>query len=292
MAHFFRLGAALLLVAVAGCGGKSFAVNDPDPNGGTGNEAGTAQGGTGNVSGAAHGGTTSKGGTTSGGSGQGGVGGSLCDGFKDDAGYYVMVALVNNTMAPIYLGQPMATCSVDPLFQVKDASGTPLASPGGCRTPCQTGGAIGGCVASCAFPTSITLQPGERYNTTYNGLYEIQTELPKQCLAPGYDQARCDQAKQIRVGTFTFSAQAGSSLDCSPLGGSCSACMPTGNGCSTPGSLISGQMHNATTTVLLNQAYGVYDLPSPPPAPALPGGGSGSSSGALAQLAVELVFTE
>jgi hypothetical protein len=276
--------ALFVVAAAAACGGKAFDANDQDPTAGTGNDAGTASGGSASV-----GGTTGKGGSSSAGTGQGGVAGSTCDAFKDEPGYFIRVALINKTAAPIHLGDEMVTCGVPSLFEVSDARGGRLTKPGDCRSPC-TGG-VGGCVALCAQPTAFTLQPGEVLYTTWDGRYEIQTELPQQCIPTGYP-AQCSQALQIRPGSFTFSALAGSTLDCAQTAdGSCGSCVPNGNGgCTTPGGLISGLMHKATTTVLLDASYGVYGAPSPAPAPADPSGDS--PAGAMAFLTVELVFTD
>jgi hypothetical protein len=205
----------------------------------------------------------------------------------------IRVALINKTAAPIHLGDEMVTCGAPSLFEVSDARGGRLTKPGDCRTPCQSlsSDGAGGCVALCAQPTTVTLQPGDVLFTTWDGLYEIQAELPKQCLPAGFS-AQCSQARQITPGTYMFSAQAGSTLDCAQSAdGMCGACMPTGNGgCTTPGGLISGPMHKATSTVLLDASYGVYGTPTPAPLPANPGGDSPAE--AMAFLTVELVFTD
>jgi hypothetical protein len=292
------LSAALLFSALAACGGKSFEVGDPDPNpggsnqGGSGNVAGTSSGGSINK-----GGTTGKGGSGSAGAGQGGAAGASCESFNDQPGYFVSVAIINKTAAPIHLGQNMVTCGVSPLFDVKDAGGVPLPSLGDCRSSCQQVRSNGpvGCPAACAFPSVVTLQPGEIIYTSYDGLYEFQTTLPDACVNPMFGDNQCSQARQIQPGTFTFSSRAGSNLDCSQTTGTgrCSACTPTGSGgCTTPASLISGKIHNATTTVVLDASYGVFGG-YPAPAPAFPGEPDGDSSdGAIALLTVELVFTD
>jgi hypothetical protein len=288
VAHLPRLAALLVVAAAAACGGKSFEANDQDPTAGTGNDAGTGSGGTGSVAG-----TSNKGGSSSAGTGQGGVAGAVCDSFDDQPGHYINVAIINKTNAAIHLGDEMLTCGTSPLFAVSDARGGMLTRPGACRAPCQSARdnePSGGCVALCAQPTAITLQSGDVLYTTWDGLYEIQTELPKQCISPGSPQ-QCSQALQIAPGTFTFSAQAGSSLNCAQTAdGMCGTCIPSGNGgCTTSGGLISGPMHEATATVALNASYGVFGPPQPAPAPANPG--SDAPSGAMAFLTVELVFT-
>ena len=288
----------MLFSALAACGGKSFeAGEDPDPNpggsnqGGSGSVAGTSSGGSSSTAG-----TTSKGGTGSAGTGQGGSAGASCESFNDQPGYFVSVAIINKTAVPIHLGQDMLTCGVSPLFDVRDVNGVPLPGLGDCRTSCQQARSNGpiGCPAICAFPSAVTLLPGDVMYTSYDGLYEVQTTLPDSCVNPMLGDSQCSQARQIQPGTFTFSSRAGSTIDCSQTSGSmCGGCTPTGEGgCTTPGSLISGKMHNATTTVVLDSSYGVFGG-YPAPAPAFPGDPDGdSSNGAIALLTVELVFTD
>lgn len=297
MAHLLRLSAAVFFTALAACGGKSFEAGEPDPNPGGSNPGGSAQGGSGNIAGTHAGGSNSKGGTASAGTGQGGSAGSTCESFDDQPGYFVGVMVINKTSAPIHLGQDMVNCGISPLFEVHNASGQPLPPPGSCRSTCKdsrTNGPVG-CPAICAYPSSVALQPGEVLYTSYSGLYEVQATLPQQCVDPDFGVAQCSQARQIQPGSFTFSARAGSSIDCSQTSGTamCNGCMATGEGgCTTPGSLISGKMHTATATVFLDSSYGVYGG-YPAPAPAFPGDPDGdSSSGAIALRSVELVFTD
>lgn len=280
------------MAASVACGGRAFDADDQQPSGGTGNEAGSAQGGSSSSGGTARGGASNQGGSSSAGTGQGGFAGSACNAYDDHPGYYISVALINKTSAPIHLGQDSVTCSAEPLFFVKDASGTPLALPGSCRASCDLVRSQGpvGCGAACLFPSAVSLAPGEVRYTTWDGLYEVERDLPRQCLAVGVS-GQCRQAVQINAGTFTFSAQAGSTLDCGATSGApCRACMPDGNGgCTTPGSLISGPRHAATTTVRLDASYGVWGAPAPAP---LPPGGADVPGGAMATLTVELVFAD
>ena len=98
VAHSSSLACALLVSALAACGGKSFDT-DANPNGGGSDQGGSSAG-------SSKGGTSSKAGGPSGGSGQGGSTHTECAGFEDDAGSsYVQVAIINKTSAPIYLGQ-------------------------------------------------------------------------------------------------------------------------------------------------------------------------------------------
>lgn len=288
MFHLSRLTVALLVSTLAACGGKSNA--SPDDEG----RAGTDAGGTGT------GGTGSGGKGHAGSAGAGTAGADACTSFDDDSPTSVHVAISNQTSAPIFLGQDMVTCGVSPLFQVADADGTLLPSVSDCRSSC--GGlrkeAVGGCPAICRFPTAVALQPNEILYTTWDGLFSVQGQLPAKCV--GYDTGgeatiSCDQAKGIEPGTFTFSARAGSAVDCSQTTGvgNCPACtsLPNG-GCSTPGSLVTGQMHSAQVTVLLDENYGVYPTPSASPGPNAGNAELPAPGGATAILAVALTFTE
>jgi hypothetical protein len=99
---------------------------------------------------------------------------------------------------------------------------------------------------------------------------------------------RCEQAKRIEPDRFTFSATAGETKECPRSSTDCGPCAPdSGGGCVTNGTLIGGKMLTATSSLLIDQSYGLY------PDTSVPGPGAGaSSSGALATPYVELVFTE
>ncbi len=275
MSNLARLALLPLIWSLAACGGKSSAADDTGSGGsGTG---GTGHGATGPVGGAGGGSAGS---------------GSVCNKYDDEAPTAISVMIVNKTDAPIYLGQEMMTCGVAPLFEVADARGGKLPSLGGCRASCvglRTQGQAG-CPSICQFPTSVALQPGEQRFTNWTGLYRVPGEVPAACAAFQTDEAgslSCDMAKRVVAGTYTFSARAGTSLDCSQtsVGASCSACTVDGEGgCTTSGSLIGGKILTAQATVELNQSYGVYGGDAEAPAP-------GGNSGATANLAVELVFT-
>lgn len=294
MTHSSRLVCALLLTALTACGGKSFET-DPNPDGGGTDQGGSGHGGSGN-------GGTSQAGTSYGGSinyagmGPGGAGGSgsVCDAFNDASGTFLPITIFNQTSTVIYLGQQEMNCTESPLFQVADAAGTPLAFPGSCQSTCQQlriNGPVG-CPALCAFPGTTAIQPGQAKYVTWNGLYQVDRELPRQCVSGDYGNM-CRQTVQVQPGQFTFSAIAGRSIDCSATSaGPCQACSPREDGCYTPGSLISGQILKAATTVTLGPAFGIYG--SADPAPAYPGSADppGGSGTAAPLQTIQLVFTE
>ena len=216
-------------------------------------------------------------------------GASECTKYDDEAPNAISVTILNKTDTPIYLGQELMTCGSAPLFQVADARGGALPSVGDCRASCVgvRTQAQGGCTDICLYPTSITLLPGELRLGSWTGLYSVPGELPAECLSFQSDGATvsCDQAKRIQPGTYTFSARAGTALDCGPSNatGSCAPCVPDDlGGCSAPGSLISGKILTTQATVELNQVYGVY-----PSGPNIPNPGD---SDAPVNLAVQLIF--
>jgi hypothetical protein len=293
VARSCRFAYTLLVSTLAACGGKSVDVR-PDPNIGGNNPGGSDQGGS--SAGSSTGGTSAKAGASAGGTHQGGSAGAQCAGFEDGASSYVSVAILNKTTATIYLGQDMVSCGVEPLFRVGDAAGVTLQPPSSCSGSCQSlmeRGVIS-CPPICAFPSAVVLHPGETLHTSWDGLFQVPRELPKQCIPPDYGAATCQQTLQVQPGPFVFSAVAGRSIDCmATTGGGCAACAsaPDGRGgCSISGALIAGQMLNAVTKVQLDESYGVYGNSSPRPAP-LPNPG-GSSEDAIALRTVELVFTE
>lgn len=290
VAHSSHLYCALLVSALAACGGKSFDVG-PDQNAG-----GSSSGQGGSSAGSGRGGTSSTSGTSAGGTGEGGSAGAACAGFEDATGSYLPVAIVNKTTAAIYLGQDMVTCRVSPVFRVDDAVGATLQPPDSCSASCQSlmdRGVIG-CPPICAFPSAVALQPGETLYTSWHGLFQAPRELPKQCIPPDYGGATCQQTLQVQPGTFVFSAVAGRSTDCkATTGGACASCTPAPDGrggCSISGALIAGQMLSADAKVELDESYGVYGSSSPAHAPRPNPGEDGED--ALALRTVELVFTE
>jgi hypothetical protein len=280
VSYLIRLSVALLVSTLAACGGKS------NTDTGDGGDGGTGAGGSGNNGGTAH----------HGGSGTGGA--SVCTSFDDDFPASVNVSILNQTDKPIYLGQDQVTCGVAPLFAVANANGDPLPNLGDCRFSCKDARTHGevGCPDICAFPTTVALQPYEALYTTWDGLFRVDQHMPGKCVTAQASQepvVACDQAQRIEPGSFTFSARAGSALDCSQTTGqgSCSACTPGVNGgCATPGSLVSGAMHSTETSVVLDESFGIY-----PKATAGSNTSAGDAApapgGAQAIRTVELIFT-
>ncbi|HYQ14380.1 MAG TPA: hypothetical protein VEQ58_01440, partial [Polyangiaceae bacterium] len=156
------------------------------------------------------------------------------------------------------------------LFAVS-AAGKALPSVGNCRVPCEGAGEVGGCPTICFFPSALTLQPGETARRSWSALFQVSQELPKECSAASSGVTRCDQAKLIDPGTYTFKARAGSSLDCADgadtAAPACAVCTPDGSGgCATPHAVIAGNVRTATATVQLDSSYGLYGAPQPAPA--------------------------
>lgn len=295
MTHSSPLVCALLFTALTGCGGKSFDV-DPNPDAGGSDPGGSGHGGSGSA-GKGQGGSGQAGSVNYAGMGPGGAGGSgsVCDAFNDASGTYLPVTIINQTSTAIYLGEQEMTCSVSSIpFEVHDATGAPLAFPNGCLGTCQQlrdNGPIG-CPAICALPGSNALQPGQAMYVNWNGLYQVQRELPRQCVSGDYGNV-CQQTVQIQPGQFTFSAIAGRSIDCSKTsGGPCQACTQNENGCYTPGSLITGEILHASTSVALGPAFGIYTKTASPPGSNNPAPGGGSTGAAAPQPTIQIVFTD
>jgi hypothetical protein len=240
-----HLALALAGLALPACGGKATASNNGDPSGG-GSSGGSANlGGSGNLGGSSSG---------------GGAGGApQCDRFIDDKGWSVAVLILNETSAPLYLGPRMANCGSPPPFQVLDATRALLPDGQTCGSSCEDAmnGSFGACPIACAIPTAITLQPGESLSTLWRGLAIVKESLPEQCRSSN-GPAQCDTARNVAPGTFTFTSQAGTALDCSKFGARmCGPCVPNGNGgCSTPGAIVSGAL-SAEVIVELDGSYGV-----------------------------------
>ena len=119
-------------------------------------------------------------------------------------------------------------------------------------------GSFGPCPIACAFPSAITLQPGESLNAPWRGLDNVTKTLPKSCRSSG-DSVDCTVAQNVSPGTFQFSAQAGSALDCTQLGQkTCGPCEPNSSGgCTTAGAIVVGTAYSAEVTVKLDASYGV-----------------------------------
>ena len=265
-------GFSLLVAAFAlpACGGKSFDANDGG-SGGTesgGNSSGaTSNGGFGHSEGYLGGGG-SGGGTTTGGSAQ-------CDGkaYQDDGPANIPVRIINDTKAVLYLG-PTPSCGAGELFNVADATGILLSSPALCQTTCQQliTGNISGCPPiPCPVGEVLTLQPGEDTLQLWSGLYQEDMTWTPQC-RPAASDDTCQRVAAVKPGAFTFTATAGTELDCSVA--FCMTCTPADTGgCTTFGGVVTGPTLSAETKVMLDGSYGLGG----------PGGGGAVKS-------VEIVF--
>jgi hypothetical protein len=230
------------------CGGKSSA-NDGHERGGAGGNGGAAG--------------SASAGKPSAGNGDGGAAEvPECAALVDDAPHHVVVDIINDSTETLFVGADMVTCALAPWFDVRDAEDRPLAPPGSCRTTCESAmsaNPVGGCPAICLFPQAIELEPGESLMTEWSGQHLELVGLPKACQSAEYPTAQCDRAVAIEPGTFTFSAKAGTELDCSPTGTPCEACTwrSDAGGCVTQGALISGSLRTAEARVELDASYGV-----------------------------------
>jgi hypothetical protein len=194
----------------------------------------------------------------------GGSAGTDCSAFEDDLGWSVLVSIVNRTSQVIHVGQTEVTCTNPPLFVVEDDTGDPLTDLSGCRTPCDAvmDGNPAGCPGICLFPQAVTLEPDEGTNVIWSGLRRREVRLPEQCLPMDEPVlvSTCDFAVQIEPGTFTFTAQAGTELDCLQTTGTCGECMTRGEGGCATSATIAGTMLSAEVTVGLDASYGVGNV--------------------------------
>lgn len=225
------------LVVLTGCAGKSRADHSQ-----LGNEAGGNGGGAAGAGGAGMG---------SAGMGAAAAGGqpAICQSFVDAKPHSVPVLIRNDGKVAIHLGPRLENCAETPLFLVRDASGNVLTGPGRCRTPCESllaGDPVGGCPAVCPVLKAVTLQPGETISVDWAGLFGVQDDLPSECVPKRADGlefgTQCEHLQAIAAGTYTFSAEAGTTLDCSQiLAEGCAKCMPDADGyCTTPYALVGG----------------------------------------------------
>jgi len=271
-------GCLVALVFVCACGGVS-RVDHP----GLGNEtAGSASGGQGSAGWSAEG----RGGGASGGrNGAGGAGRpSTCAQFKDEAPQSAWVVIVNDTLAPIYMGSRVQSCGAPSLYEVRDASDTVVARPDPCGSPCQSwlaGEPIGGCTSICR-PSEVTkLDAGESINIQWSGLYRSEAQLPSACNASELaDEApvSCSVQKRIEPGSYSFYANAGSGYSCNDNAIGCGQCVPGATGgCTLFNAIVTGAELIAQSLIQLDPGYGIS-------------GSAGNANMSGKPLPIELVF--
>lgn len=252
----------VLVGLMLACGGKS--VDDGDES--RAGRAGSAQGGT-DSGGRAGGGSSSGGGSSGGGNANGGAAGKQqCHpaDYEDALGGSVPVLVVNETSQPIYLGEEMIGCGPTQYFQVSNAAGQLLVSPGYCQATCYQllTGNIPGCPAiACVTGSVTTLQPGEGVSSLWSAQYAESLTLPARCEAKA-GVAECTRIANVEPGRYYFSAQAGSSIDCGVTGPdgapACGPCTPTGSGgCVSYGAVIAPPLRHAKAEVQLDGSYGI-----------------------------------
>ena len=254
------------LLVLPSCGGRSAEGASDQSGGASAGRGGAVGGGAGASPGGATPGGSDAGGSDSGGGFVGGAGASAastaCDAYLDQSGTTVQLELVNDTQQAIYLGPRMPGCGGEQI-QVADATGA-LLVPGFCQATCQN--VIQGTTPlcppiACPVNSTVTLQPGELTLVEWGGAFLRDASLPLACL-PANAATDCQRIEGVTPGVYTFSAIAGTKLDCSQLGGApCERCMPSSaGGCWTPAAVITGPFLTATTEVLLGGSYGVGDM--------------------------------
>lgn len=277
-----KFGCWVALVFVCACGGVS-RVDHP----GLGNEAaGNGSGGQASAgrSGDEQAGSASGGRNAAGASPGGASGVSNCAQFKDDSRWSTSVVIVNDTLAPIYIGPRMQTCGAQPLYEVRDASNTVLAGPDPCGSSCQgwlAGEPSGGCTAIC-LPSEVTqLAAGESIAIPWSGLYRSDVQLPSACNGSpqlGAGPVSCSVEKLVEPGEYTFYANAGSAYACNDNPNGCGECVPGGaGGCVLRNAIVTGPDNSAQSYVQLDPGYGIS-------------GSAGSANMTGKPLPIELVF--
>lgn len=186
---------------------------------------------------------------------------AMCSSFSDDTAWKLSVHIKNEKSTPIYLGsEQMAGCASERLFQVADGSRAVLPLLDSCRSSCTTvmAGGTAVCANACAAPSTVTLAPGQTIDLPWDGLYDVDTTVPSECMhtaVPG--PTACVRAQKIKNGLFTFTALAGAERQCLTPG-ACSTCTPTSSGgCSTPGSLMAGTITTTNFIIALDPGESV-----------------------------------
>jgi hypothetical protein len=243
---------SVLACLLLGCGALAPEPGDSGTLGAAGS-AGTTAGGSG--------GQASGGGSGGGSSGAAGSGGNAappmaCSSYADKTGYQLLVRIENKMSRTLYLGQDEASCNVERLFQVADGARVVLPSLDNCHTSCDQMMSSGPvtCPLNCPSPSTVKLDPNQTLQIPWDGRFGVMQTLPATCLAaPATEPATCVQAQRIEPAIFTFSARAGSSLQCLNAG-ACSCTPNPAGGCTTPGSLIAGTVYTTQYVVKLEPA--------------------------------------
>jgi hypothetical protein len=188
-----------------------------------------------------------------------------CSSYMDASAWSLIVQIKNERSQPLYLGQDSASCEAQRMFQVEDGSRAVLQSLDGCHSSCQAlmqSGPVA-CPATCASPSTITLDPGQTIKIPWDGRYGVAQSLPQQCLGTlAQSAASCVQAQHIEASVFTFSARAGTSRSCLATGG-CACATNEYGGCTTASSLITGTI--ITTEYLVKLEPGELSPGGEPP---------------------------
>jgi hypothetical protein len=175
-----------------------------------------------------------------------------CSSYADKAGYQLVVRIENQMSRTLYLGQEEMSCNLERIFQVEDGARHVLPSLDNCHTSCEqmmTSGPTS-CPLVCQAPATIKLDPKQTLQVPWDGRFGVMQTLPQACLpATQTAPATCVQADRIVPAIFTFSAKAGSSVQC--LAGTCTCTPNQGGGCSNASSLISGTIYTTEYVVKL-----------------------------------------
>ncbi len=189
---------ALLLSLAAACGDDSAATGGGGADSGTGGGA-TGSGGAQTTSSALSSSVTS---TST---------GESCADFADEPTAAVVVELVNDTGAVLYLGDPDPSCGAFEPFDAYEPGGDPPATldafRGACDFSCeqlQTAGCQ--CTGDCAPPFFGKLDPGGKFVTEWPGAVYEALQMPEACFSPGCS-GLCSRAvlrSDIRASAYAY----------------------------------------------------------------------------------------
>jgi hypothetical protein len=145
----------------------------------------------------------------------------------------VTIAIENDGADPIYLVSN--GCRTDVEVLVRDADGNPLSlETGGCGQTCESlmDEPRQACAALCEQPPTIMIAPGGRFETTWDGVFVTQGEMPGSCYADDDSlSATCPFMETAAEGLYRAGFNVATVLSCPSAGpGEDCTCAPDESG--------------------------------------------------------------
>jgi hypothetical protein len=167
---------------------------------------------------------------------------------KPSARDAVVVRLVNQTKAPIYVGPTQPGCASSAQFRVRLADGTegkPILD--GCETSCANAASASTCACSmmCAQGFATRIEPGHALEASWGGTLFAAATLPKGCAAND-TCSHCLAEKLAPIGATTIAATAYDAAE--GCDGAACACPAGANGVCSSGTFAKGDRLDATAT--------------------------------------------